>query len=310
MILKNISHKLKIIALFSVLPIIFAALALVSVGKLRGVWESFIALCAKSWSYFLDFILYDNNVWILLVVIVFSVGFIKGLIFFVSQLRNVHLLRQEFKNKIILQALPDILDNRQIIVVDDDYLFALTVGFVKPVIYISKNMFDTLSLEEIKAVLLHEQYHLENNHSLSLLLANTIRVSFFFIPIVKEIVSYLVLRFEFLADQEAIKGTSRDVLALALLKTFQQGRVGFPVTAVGFSQGADRVKSIIDPTSKPILNLPKYITASSLVVIFLLVFLFFQPQSSQAYVIVNSQAQIDNTSVLGYCYGANMSQLD
>lgn len=279
-------------------------------NRARSDWASFTALCARSWETFMGFVSHNGTLWIAAVAIVFSLGLLRGLVFLIGQIRNVRRLRNQFQNK----SLPKharLAAKEGVVLVNDRRPFAVTIGFIKPVIYLSKGLLDRLAQDELHSVLAHEQYHLNHHHPLALLLANTFRACLFFLPVLKNVVSFATLRLEFLADQAAILATSRNTLASALLKTLKgDSSKSFPVSVAALAQGADRVTAIIDSNKKPVLQLSKWPAAVSLIVIASISFIFFKPQPSQAHHPQVNQAEgADSSMNTNYCHSPSQSFL-
>lgn len=302
--LKNTFQRLLLTASMFIAPALLLLGIWLLTSRARNDWASFTALCARSWDTLVGFVSQNGTLWIAVAAAVFSVGLLRGLVFLVKQIRNVRRLRREFRSKLILND-----SNEKLVMVNDRRLYAVTIGFIKPVTYLSKGLLNRLTQAELRAVLAHEQYHVQQHHPLTLLLVNTFRVSLFFLPALKNIVSYITLRSEFLADQAAIMVTSRKVLASALLKTLKiASESSFPVSAAAFAQGANRVAAIINSNAKPVLRLSKWLTVISLIIVAGIGFLFFMPRPSQAHHLANNQvASNDFSGSTAYCHGQSQT---
>jgi len=97
--------------------------------------------------------------------------------------------------------------------------FACTAGLFLPKIFISTHLVDSLSDEEVKAVLRHEQSHLRRKDPLRGLLIGFFAHFFFFIPMASRLLQSLRRDAELIADDRALAFShSPVVLASALVK--------------------------------------------------------------------------------------------
>jgi hypothetical protein len=78
-------------------------------------------------------------------------------------------------------------------------------GLVSPSIYVSRGMVGKLQMEELEALLLHEKHHLENRDPLKMLLGNVLSSTFFFIPVLRDILERWRVEKEIAADESAIR---------------------------------------------------------------------------------------------------------
>ncbi|MGH2374535.1 MAG: M56 family metallopeptidase [bacterium] len=81
---------------------------------------------------------------------------------------------------------------------------ALTVGMITPRIIMSTGLIDTLEDDELEAVLLHEQSHLQNGDPLHLLLARALAAAFFYVPLVRALAQRYQAAIELAADEYVI----------------------------------------------------------------------------------------------------------
>ncbi len=96
---------------------------------------------------------------------------------------------------------------------------AFTAGFLKPEIFISSSLLDSLNERELKGILFHEIHHKKNYDPLKDLFISFISDSLFFIPIAKFLKNIDKLCTEIIADMNSIsKGLTREEMALAFLK--------------------------------------------------------------------------------------------
>lgn len=95
---------------------------------------------------------------------------------------------------------------------------SLCYGLLNPRVCLSRNLINKLSTRELKAVLLHESYHLNNKDPLKILLSNVMTSTFFFIPIFKDINRFFSFSKEMAADRLVINTLGKKDLKLALVK--------------------------------------------------------------------------------------------
>lgn len=141
-------------------------------------------------------------------------------------------------------------------VVDDPRPLALCYGLRRPRICISTGLITLLSPTELEAVLLHEHHHRQQCEPLRMLIAKTVAATFFFAPVLQELLGrYLMLK-EIEADHAAVtaQGTVSP-LAGALYKLLNQTSVDDRSTALlvgGISPTEQRIDYLLMPeTSRP-----------------------------------------------------------
>ncbi len=100
----------------------------------------------------------------------------------------------------------------------DNKRFSFCYGLTRPRICLSTGLIKDLNLNELKAVLLHESYHLKNYDPLKIVIGKAASYMFFFIPILKDVNRYYVLSKEVAADNLAIKNNRKRSLISALSK--------------------------------------------------------------------------------------------
>jgi len=99
-------------------------------------------------------------------------------------------------------------------VVGDDRPFSFCYWFLRPRICLSTGLVRRLERDELRAVLLHERYHLLHRDPLRLVVARYFAAGLYVIPVVDELVGFYTLEKEIAADQEAVRAAG-DVSALA-----------------------------------------------------------------------------------------------
>ncbi|MCI0395752.1 MAG: M56 family metallopeptidase, partial [Chloroflexi bacterium] len=102
---------------------------------------------------------------------------------------------------------------------------AFCYGLFRPRICLSTGLVEALTDKELKAVLLHEEYHRRHYDPLRTFLADVLAVMFFFLPAVAEWRDFFLASTELAADRYATHLAGRSFLAGALHKLLAQPRV-------------------------------------------------------------------------------------
>lgn len=132
-------------------------------------------------------------------------------------------------------------------------------GFIKPRICISTTIVNSLSSQELKAVLLHEQHHAKVYEPIKLLLVKIISNTLFFMPGIKNLTKQYAVFSELAADETATDNFKNKVpLAQALDKILAQKEnimIQNGLAVSFFSQIIEeRVNKLVDTTYVPKLN--------------------------------------------------------
>lgn len=166
----------------------------------------------------------------------------------------------------------------EIIVVQDDNFVALTIGLFRPRIIISTGLIQMFSEQEVRAILLHEQYHCKNRDPLRMFLLTLIQDGMGYLPMMKSMVHEFKTWKELLADRFAIKQMGTEYyLGNVLLKLSQVGQskqssavVYFADTAINYRimQVLEPEQSVRVPISRfnpMVLNLTIFLILGSLI---------------------------------------------
>ena len=103
-------------------------------------------------------------------------------------------------------------------VVADGRPFSFCYWFLRPRICLSTALVDRLDIDELRAVLLHERYHLRQRDPLRLVIARYFAAGLYVVPVVDELVGFFTLQKEIAADQAAVRANGVEALASALDK--------------------------------------------------------------------------------------------
>lgn len=115
---------------------------------------------------------------------------------------------------------------------DDDRPQAFCAGYLRPRVYLSTGAQDSLSEDELEAVIAHERHHLRRRDPLRMTLARVLADGLFFMPILPRLVERYGSLAELAADEAALRDRDPSVLAAALLSF---GERGAPAGAVGIA---------------------------------------------------------------------------
>ncbi|AIE58952.1 M56 family metallopeptidase [Bacillus methanolicus] len=170
------------------------------------------------------------------------------------------------KTRYINAQYPEFLN--QILVIENHQFVALTTGFIKPKIVISTFVMDHFSEEELRAILLHEQFHSIHRDPFRLMLIKVVTEGLSYIPMLKSLVQYYNTWRELLADQYAFKKMkSSNPLGSVLLKVSKiQANTSFGEAVMHFADVAMnyRIMQIIEP--KKHIPIPIIVNKKSLIV--------------------------------------------
>jgi beta-lactamase regulating signal transducer with metallopeptidase domain len=102
--------------------------------------------------------------------------------------------------------------------IQSEKVFAFCFGLLKPKIYVSTAMVKLLSTAELKAVLLHEKYHVDNRDSLIMALVAVIKTIFPFFPVLSDLFTNYLTEREINADNYATKKMGESTYLINVMK--------------------------------------------------------------------------------------------
>ncbi|MDP2931035.1 MAG: M56 family metallopeptidase [Chloroflexota bacterium] len=211
-------------------------------------------------------------------------GAYRGLLLWRTQRKNLAFLARNLK----LNETPDGQWRPAILVtglkdkvnlVDCETPFCFCSGFISPRTHLSRGMAEKLTPEELEAVLLHEQHHMENHDPLKILLGWIAVSALFFVPILKDVFKRYLMEKELAADQSAIRHQGhKHGIAGALYKMLGQkpAALNSSVASSGHLLEA-RIDYLIDDSSPRRHNISALRLTISLLVIAFLVFTMLAP---------------------------------
>jgi Zn-dependent protease with chaperone function len=142
--------------------------------------------------------------------------------------------------------------------VDADGAFSFTYGMSQPRVAVTRGLIDSVSNEELTAVLDHERYHVSNYDPLKVVLARSLPDSLFFLPPLSELRGRYVAARELAADRRAMRRGGPAPLAGALYKVIA-GPADVDLSAaaaIGGDEALDarvtQLESGIEPPMAPI----------------------------------------------------------
>ena len=141
-------------------------------------------------------------------------------------------------------------------VVRDPRPFSFCYWFRRPRICLSTGLIRRLDDAELRAVLLHERYHLRQRDPLRLVIARYFAAGLYVVPVVEELVEYYTVQKEVAADQAAVRamGGVRE-LASALFKVLPDADdvdLGLLVPVGSLSVTEARIEQLVDGRAVPL----------------------------------------------------------
>jgi Zn-dependent protease with chaperone function len=109
----------------------------------------------------------------------------------------------------------------RVVVIDDPYPFSFTYGLRSPRVAVSRVLVETLSPDQVAAVLHHERYHLRNRDTLKMVVARAASVAFFFLPALPHLRTRYLAGRELAADRAALDTVGTRPLAGALFQVLE-----------------------------------------------------------------------------------------
>ena len=196
-----------------------------------------------------NFSAYKIPIWMGLLVVV------SGIIFSsIRVLVDLCKLQKFLKQLSILDSPPACFSasfpiNRILVFQNEVVCWAFSAGLFRPKIYLSTGLIQLMTVEEIQAILKHEEYHCRQFDPLRNLIINFLSDSMFFLPACRRLQRNFQISSEKAADQFAIcYGSSPLELSKALIKLFRARNQVQKFIFVSFSQGnlVDRIETLIN----------------------------------------------------------------
>jgi hypothetical protein len=132
------------------------------------------------------------------------------------------------------------------IVVDDAVPFAFYRGILHPRIYVSTGLEKLLTVEELNAVLAHEEVHARRRDPLRTLMAHVVAAALFLVPLSRVLRDRYLAWLEISADSEVVGKSGSGPLAGALLKVIQHSPIPSSTPLVRpFNVTEERIKRLL-----------------------------------------------------------------
>lgn len=100
--------------------------------------------------------------------------------------------------------------------------YAFCYGFLSPRVCVSSGLVWRLSNSELRAVLLHEGFHLHRRDPLKVLVSRVVAGILFLLPVAAELRDRFLVEKELAADAHVVRQTSPAALASAILKLYRE----------------------------------------------------------------------------------------
>jgi BlaR1 peptidase M56 len=140
-------------------------------------------------------------------------------------------------------------------VVVDPRAFSFCYWFRRPRICLSTALVRRLDADELRAVLLHERYHLRHRDPLRLVIARYLAAGLYVVPVVDELAGFYALQKEIAADEDAVRTVGVGPLARALYKLLpdapDQG-LGLLMPVTGLSVTEARIERLAGGRDLPL----------------------------------------------------------
>lgn len=136
----------------------------------------------------------------------------------------------------------------------DDEPYAFCIGVLRPRIAVSMGLLQALGLDELAAVLAHEELHRRRRAPLRQIIARVMARALFFMPFLDDLLEVHLVEEEILADRESVTIVGRRPLAEALGKLLSAPSLVFGASGFGRTSALPyRVKALGEGT----MPLPK-----------------------------------------------------
>jgi hypothetical protein len=151
-------------------------------------------------------------------------------------------------------------------VVADRRPFSFCYWFRDPRICVSTALVRRLGTDELRAVLLHERYHLRHRDPLRLVVARYFAAGLYVVPVVEELASFYALQKEIAADDDAVSHVGIAPLAAALYKLLPDApdrELGLLMPVTGLSVTEARIDRLVAGADLPLRLSPAAILLSA-----------------------------------------------
>ncbi|HZP95013.1 MAG TPA: M56 family metallopeptidase [Candidatus Limnocylindria bacterium] len=150
-------------------------------------------------------------------------------------------------------------------VVADPRPFSFCYWFRSPRVCISSALVRRLSDDELRAVLVHERYHLRHRDPLRLVIARYFAAGLYVVPVVEELAAFYAMQKEIAADDDVVDTVGVAPLARALYKLLPDapdGELGLLMPVTGLSVTEARIDRLAAGRDAPLRLSPVSIALS------------------------------------------------
>ncbi len=167
------------------------------------------------------------------------------------------------KNKIevsseVLKICSNIVPPSKLDIIESNQIISMCYGLFSPRICISTSLINSLNIEELRCVLVHESAHLKNYDPIKLLTVQLISSFLFFIPILKDFQKHFYLLQETKADSSVLKNEeNKKHLRTALAKFLKHNTFsGTPVVSFASENTLEeRIRILVGISNQPKMRL-------------------------------------------------------
>ncbi|HYM94499.1 MAG TPA: M56 family metallopeptidase [Chitinophagaceae bacterium] len=159
-----------------------------------------------------------------------------------------HLSNKSEVSEKIAPILQELKLTKFVTVVKDTNPFAFCLGIRNPHIYISTETIKMMTESELKAILIHEKYHLDKKDGLIMQIASLTKIIFPFFPVISDFIQGYRLDREIRADREVIFTLGRQPLVNVLTKLLNFPTV--PMLTASAIADADTIEARIKALSQ------------------------------------------------------------
>jgi Zn-dependent protease with chaperone function len=156
--------------------------------------------------------------------------------------------------------------NGRIDVVTDARPFSFCYWFRNPRICLSTALVQRLDDDELRAVLIHERYHLCHRDPLRVVIARFFAAGLYVVPVVDEVASFYTLQKEIAADDDAVRQVGVAALAGALYKLLPDApdrEFGLLMPVTGLSVTEARIDRLVGGLDIPLQLTPAAVVLST-----------------------------------------------
>jgi Zn-dependent protease with chaperone function len=160
----------------------------------------------------------------------------------------------------------DLRIDERVDVVADDRPFSFCYWFRNPRICLSTALVRRLDEAELRAVLVHERYHLRQRDPLRVVIARYFAAGLYVVPVVDELASFYALQKEIAADDDAVRHVGVAPLARALYKLLPDApdrELGLLMPVTGLSVTEARIDRLADGVDIPLRLTPASVVLSA-----------------------------------------------